>query len=276
MPKPFSKPSRRTALAHVACAHPKALGVASPLTAAPSVARTKVLCPNASRGLVALCCWIALSLAGCKSPGPAIGSLIDEINATYEWTPDTIAAGDVLNVRFAENTAWDHSATVRPDGSATFLGLPSTKVASLRFDTLEAQLTESYSPKFSVRPRISVQLGPRVATHVLVMGEVEKPGEVIFDGNVNFSEALALAGGPLKRTAYLENTLLIRWVAAEARQRVWMFDASREQWKTGPVLRLQPDDVLFVPNTSIDVVDIWVDQYIRLLIPFPYLIPPTY
>jgi protein involved in polysaccharide export with SLBB domain len=226
--------------------------------------------------LTAALCFVALALIGCKSPGPAMNTLIDEINTTYAWSPEIVAVGDVLAVRFAENATWDHSVTVRPDGSATFLGLPAVGVAGLGFSALETQLNQSYAPKLSVPPRISVQLGTREKPHVLVMGEVENPGEVLFDGNVNFAEALALAGGPLKRTAYLENTLLIRWVPAESRQRVWMFDASREQWKTGPVLRLQPDDVLFVPNTSIDVVNIWVDQYLRLMIPFPYLIPPSY
>ncbi len=235
---------------------------------------SKVLCIASWRSVAALLVCLALSLGGCKSPGPPMGSVIEQINATYDWLPETVAVGDVLQVGFAENTTWNHSATVRPDGSAAFLGLPSMHVAGMRFDALEAQLVEGYSPQFSVRPRISVQPGPRAAPHVLVMGEVKTPGAVVFDGKMDFHEALAMAGGPLKTTAYLENTLLIRWVPAEGRQRIWMFDASREKWDTPIPLKMQPDDVLFVPNTSIDVVDIWVDQYIRLMIPFPYLVPP--
>jgi hypothetical protein len=38
---------------------------------------------------------------------------------------------------------------------------------------------------------------------------------------------------------------------------------------------LQANDLIFVPNTPIDDVNIWIDQYIRLMIPFPYLIPTT-
>ncbi|HTF90330.1 MAG TPA: hypothetical protein VK843_18080 [Planctomycetota bacterium] len=216
---------------------------------------------------------LSLCLGGCKTAGPSMNSMIDEINATYEWSPDIVAIGDVLNLRFSESPMWDHSVTVRPDGTATFLGLPIMSVAGMRFDALEARLVQTYSPKFSAPPGIAVQLAVREKQHVVVMGEVTKPGEVVLDARMNFHEALALAGGPLKETAYLENTLLIRWVSAEARQRIWMFDASRDEWKNGAALRLQPDDVLFVPNTSIDVLDTWVDQYIRQLIPVPYLIP---
>jgi hypothetical protein len=32
---------------------------------------------------------------------------------------------------------------------------------------------------------------------------------------------------------------------------------------------LQARDVVFVPNTAIDDVNIWVDQYIRKMIPIP-------
>jgi len=231
---------------------------------------------NAARVIGPMLCGVLISLAGCKSSGPSIESLIGEINATNEWTAETIAAGDVLNVRLAENSSWDHSVTVRPDGSATFLGLPPQQVAGMRSEALESRLDELYAPKFSVEPRVSVQFGTRVTGHVMVMGEVTKPGEVVFDGQMNFHEVIALAGGLRKDTACPEATLLIRWMARERRQRVWKFDASLAHWKSGDALHLQPDDVLFVPNTAIDDVDIWVDQYIRRLLPFPYIVPPLY
>jgi hypothetical protein len=37
-------------------------------------------------------------------------------------------------------------------------------------------------------------------------------------------------------------------------------------------LYLQPYDVVFIPNTPIDEVAIWVDNHIRRMIPVPYVI----
>ncbi len=202
-----------------------------------------------------------------------MGKLVGEINATYEWTEALFAPGDELSVRFAEHVAYNHEVVVREDGTASFAGVGALPVAGTSPRELEARLVERYTPTFATPPRIDVQRSARAERHVVVMGEVMTPGRVVFDGRMTFHEALGLAGGPRKDTALLKQTLLVRWVAGESRQRAWKFDARQEQWGAEQPLYLQPDDVVFVPNTPIDNVDIWVEQYIRRLMPFPLLIP---
>ena len=65
--------------------------------------------------------------------------------------------------------------------------------------------------------------------------------------------------------------VLVRWLPKENGYRGWKIDADPEFWGSPSQVYLQPGDVLYVPNTTIDKLDIWVDKYIRQLIPFPYL-----
>ncbi|HVQ25230.1 MAG TPA: hypothetical protein VMV01_08630, partial [Planctomycetota bacterium] len=109
---------------------------------------------------------------------------------------------------------------------------------------------------------------------IYVMGEVRHPGPLTLspDRRMTMLEALAAAEGPRKETAYLAQLLLVRWNASTGQQISWVMDASEEYWTGAVPLYLQPYDIVFIPNTPIDDVDIWVDNYIRRIIPFPYVV----
>jgi hypothetical protein len=47
----------------------------------------------------------------------------------------------------------------------------------------------------------------------------------------------------------------------------WRIDAREDYWATAEPIYLQRHDLVFVPNTPIDNVDIWIDQYINKTIP---------
>ena len=86
-------------------------------------------------------------------------------------------------------------------------------------------------------------------------------------------EAIGAAGGILKRTGNLANTMLIRRVRGTNELRSWSLDASIERWGESPAVFLQARDIVFVPNTAVDDVNIWLDQYIRQMIPIPNILP---
>lgn len=199
--------------------------------------------------------------------------VVAEINATYGWSRERLVPGDELEVHFDELATHDHNVIVRETGTASFLGIGELPVAGSTPSELERTLVERYSATFAAPPRIHVQLRERAERHVVFMGEVTTPGRVPFDGRMTFQEALGLAGGPLKETALLKQTVLIRWVEGETRQRAWKFDARTRHWGMSEPLYMQPDDVVFIPNTPIDDVDIWVDQYIRRMLPVPIIFP---
>jgi len=214
---------------------------------------------------------LAFTLApGCASSGPALRKVVVDINSTYSWNEDSVAPGDELEVQLADHPTHNHTVIVRENGMASFLSVGEVQVRGASLKELESALADRYASVFAQPAVVTVQLRERAARHVVVIGEVMTPGPVEFDGRMSLEEALGLAGGPRKDTALLKQTVLVRWCANTQEQRAWKFDARLDQWGGATPLYMQPDDVVFVPNTPIDDVDIWVDQYIRRLLPFPF------
>lgn len=223
-----------------------------------------------------LACALALLLGtGCYTHGRALAEVTPEINATLDTEPVRLVPGDTLMVRFPDKEEWEQTVKVRLDGRASFLAIGEMAVGGLTLPEAEARVREAYAKVF---PQLVVSLGTTsLATrNIFVFGEVHEPGAFPIEGRMSLFEALGHAGGPLKATAMLENTLLVRWAPQERRQRFWNIDAAIEAWNVSEPLLLQPYDVIFVPNIPIDNINIWIDQYIRLMIPFPYLIPSPY
>lgn len=220
---------------------------------------------------------LPLVVAGCATPkGPSLAKIAEKVNATLEPATIVLAGGDQLEVRFPYAVTWNQIVDVQPDGSASFLGVGRMIVAGMSPGKLRDTLGQSYARVFE-NPELDVVVKTLGARNVYVMGEVLKPGEIVLgpDRRLSFLDALARAGGPRKESAYLGNTLLVRWSPSTGKQLHWTIDARPETWSGATPLLLQPYDVLYVPNTPVDEVAIWVDNYIRRMIPFPYIIPPV-
>jgi protein involved in polysaccharide export with SLBB domain len=218
---------------------------------------------------------LAIALIGaCATPGRPMTDVTAEINASRVEPGIVLGPGDVLSVRFPELSDWNHETIVRPDGKASFLLLDDMRVAGLTVDVLDRFLTEAYRPhRQSLTLTVMVtSIAPRSVT---VLGEVRSPGAVNLDlnGHLTLVEALARAGGIIKETALMKRLLLVRWDAHENRQLAWEMDARPDQWTGEVPILLQPYDVIYVPNTPVDNVAIFVDQYIRRMIPFPQVLP---
>src|SRR6185295_13884606 len=100
-------------------------------------------------------------------------------------------------------------------------------------------------------PDLDVSVKSLGAHTVYVMGEVLKPGELVIgpDRRLTLVEALSRAGGPIKASAYLAHTLLVRWSASTGKQLSWTIDARPEYWTGSVPPYFQPYDVVYVPNT---------------------------
>lgn len=216
-----------------------------------------------------------LALFSCQSSGgPNLERIAKPVNATLDADNGVLGVGDLLEVRFPYQPTWNQEVLVARDGSTSFTAIGRMIVAGMTFEKLDAALTEAYSKVFE-KPDLAVVLMTPGERKVYVMGEVLEPGEILLgpDRRLTFLQALAFVGGPRKESAYLAHTLLVRWSAATQKQLTWKIDAREEYWRGAEPLYLQPYDVVFIPNTPVDEVAIWVDNYIRRMIPFPYLIP---
>jgi protein involved in polysaccharide export with SLBB domain len=224
----------------------------------------------------ALCALLALG--ACESAGgPPLSDMASIVNATLEPAAVVLAVGDKLSVRFPYSPTWNQESEIAGDGSASFMAVGRLIVAGMSLGQLKDTLGQSYGHVFQDH-ELDVVLSARGARKVFVMGEVKTPGSLELDPDrrLTLLEALARAGGPLKQSAYLAHTYLSRWSSSTGKQLHWTIDAREKNWNGSEPLYLQAYDVVFVPNTPIDEVGIWVDNYIRRLIPFPYIIPPMY
>lgn len=228
-----------------------------------------------------------LLMASCSAVGDSIAEVAEEINASRHAASLPVAVGDTIQVTFPFKSAWDHETRVRLDGTASFNLIDDVAVAGLELSELDTRLTRLYREARSGQEDIDLTLarptagggfqdnsdsGSGTGWDIYVVGEVRNPGPIALQGRaLTLIEAIGAAGGHLKETANLRNTVLVRRLATNE-TRSWRLNADIYQWGDVPPIFLQPRDIVFVPNTAIDDVDIWVDQYIRRMLPFPYLI----
>lgn len=238
------------------------------------------VCALARRGTLALLPLLLAVLAACTSSGTPIPEIAREINATRQTGPMRFVPGDRLAVRFEGNPTLDQRLDVRPDGKASFLMVGEIGVAGKTVEELTKELTSAYgAPNKLINPELSVNIdsssqatqleSPR---RIFVLGEVTLPGAFPYNGeDITIPKAISAARGFDKTSASLESVVLVRWIAKPPGYHGWKIDAGVDYWSSAEQVFLQPGDVLYVPNTTIDKVNIWVDKYIRQLIPFPYL-----
>lgn len=218
------------------------------------------------------------ALASCTTPGKPMAELAREINATRQTGPVSFLPGDRIWVRFAHDQTLDQHVDVRPDGRASFLMVGEIPVAGKTTAQLTQELTTAYTAKLTTPDLVANlesfadntdRVSPR---RYFVLGEVSAAGAYPYAGDdITIPKAIALAHGFDKTSASLESVLLVRWLPSENGYRGWKINAGVDSWSSPEQIYLQPGDVLYVPNTTIDKVNIWVDKYIRQLIPFPYL-----
>jgi polysaccharide export outer membrane protein len=212
-------------------------------------------------------------LVACATYGKPLPEVASEINSTLYTGPTLIEPGDVLDVRFPRKSEWTHSFRVRTDGCVMLPMIGDLRVAGLTVPELGRVLAERYGVTLEgLDVTVNLTDPAGVATEppggVVVSGEVAKPGMVSISGaRLTLLDALGEAGGQLKATALLGNTLMLRRSPLTGLYTAWHIDARTDYWGTAEPIYLQRHDLVFVPNTPIDNANIWVDQYINKMIP---------
>jgi polysaccharide export outer membrane protein len=218
-------------------------------------------------------CGLAVSCATYGTPLPEIAN---EINATLYTGPTLVEPGDSLALRFPGKAEWNQVALVRTDGCMSFPALGEMLVAGNPIGELQRRLAERYEELEILKPPADVILNlgdPAQATTlgqggITVGGEVKTPGLVGMAGErLTLLDALSRAGGHLKGTALLGNTLMLRRSPRSGLYSSWRIDAREIFWDSSQPIYLQRHDMILVPNTPIDNANIWVDQYINRMIP---------
>lgn len=218
---------------------------------------------------IAFCLLVSLLFTGCASPShksAAPSPRTDYGQAAYTPAEYRIQPGDLLDVKFFYNPELNEQVAVRTDGKITLQLVNEVAAAGLTPSELTDSLTQAYSTEL-VTPKIVVIVRVPVAEKIYVDGEVNKAGVLTLSGPTTAVQSIAQAGG-MKDTARPEEIIVIRREAGGA---ITTFQVDVAGVRSGAKddMVLRPNDIVYVPKSSIANVNTWVDQYIRNNIPLP-------
>ena len=172
--------------------------------------------------------------------------------ADTEWTRWTsgryrITPGDVLEVTFPFVPELNQTVTVQPDGYVSLKELPDMRIQGRTVAQIKADLLEAYG-QFVREPALTVTLKEFQGPYFIAGGEVTRPGRYELRSATTLTEALALAGGPV-RGANLSKVVIFRRTAGdqlEAKEINVRTMYARRDLSEDLVLR--PGDMLFIPK----------------------------
>ncbi len=221
-----------------------------------------------TRYALALALGLALALPACgpvlQKPAPT--AQVSQERADYLAQPYRIRAGDALEVKHRLAVELNDVAVVRPDGRISLPLIPSLKVAGLSSDEVEAALRQAYARDLR-NVELSVLVRGFATQRVFVGGEVDKPGMIDLVDGQTVMQAIYAAGG-LRTTARTDEIVVVRH--GENNQRL-VFAVNLKDVVSGTDLeqdtRLLPLDTVIVPRSDIANVNLFVDQYIKGVLP---------
>jgi polysaccharide export outer membrane protein len=225
-----------------------------------------------SFGILALAVMLATSLvAACGphrdyAPYDTVPTMADEQYNVSRLPPYRIQVADRLTIKFQRNPELDQELIVRPDGRISLPFLDEVQCAGMTPDELKAELERRYAGELAV-PDVTVLVSRFGGNRVFVDGEVKTPRMLELTAGMTMMSAIASSGGFLPG-GLREQVILIRRDenGKPAGHSVDLKKVVYGQESEGDVL-LQPFDVVYVPRSKIANAGIWVEQYIRDMLP---------
>jgi protein involved in polysaccharide export with SLBB domain len=217
--------------------------------------------------LMATLAWSLVAISACTTYTPVGAPMLSQapLPPTHT-TPYRMLPGDVLTIHFYGNAELNEDVPIRPDGAISLPFIGDVKAAGLSPGDLSQDLGRRYTGELA-NPRIVVIVKDLASQRVWVGGEVSKPGMIQVKGPLTLFGALQEAGGLLP-TARRKQIVLIRPDAADGRPIGRTIDIRDLESGANPQdVPLQALDVVFVPRNHIASVDVFVDQYIKQLLP---------
>lgn len=214
---------------------------------------------------------LALAAAGGASAAPAdaVQSVPSPHGRYADWTPEDylyrIEPGDELALRFVSNPDLNAPVTVGPDGRGVFPLISGVAVAGLTVEQANAALTEAYGTVLH-HPEVEVLISSYGAAQVYVTGEVKTPGVEPIKGRLTAAQAVAVAGGLLP-TARTGQVALVR-LRPGGPPLVKLLSLSGRLDGADAAFPVLPGDLIFVPRSRIAEVDLFVEHYIKDVLPF--------
>jgi polysaccharide export outer membrane protein len=159
-----------------------------------------------------------------------------------------ISEGDKLSVLVWGRPELSGRRLVGPDGRIS-LPLGDSVPVALRTREEAATALEASLGKFYVRPAVSVEVEDYVGNRIVLLGRVNNPGIIRFDGALTLIEALSRAGAlpVLDKKATLTRCAVVR-----GRDRILWVDlkALLSDGKLDYNIRLRQGDLVYIPDSD--------------------------
>jgi polysaccharide export outer membrane protein len=184
-------------------------------------------------GASILTCCLAVSLVLFGASCQTYNSETLPTSASGE-TPGVLAAGDTIKVAFTTAPEFNQSQKIEPDGRVSLPLIGEVYAVGKSTGQFQSELTQLYKSQLQ-NSDVVVTL-ESVSIPVVVSGEVQKPGKIVFERPATVLEAIMEAGG---FTAYGDPKRISVIRRIEGVQHMQMVDVSQ-------VLRGIPSRVMYV------------------------------
>ena len=214
---------------------------------------------------------VALPLAGCE---PNLGEVSDSSLAETSRVQPTTAPqayvlqpGDNIEVRFAYVADLNQTQIIRPDGKIALPLVHDVQAAGLTPDQLQDTLQKKYQDTALKSPELVVVVRDFNSNKIYVGGEVGNPGAQPLLTQTTVLQAILQANG-FKNTARANEVLIIRQRAGGGYDwQVLNLQKALKGEDFAANIQLAPRDVIYVPRSDIANIDVFVDQYMRQVLP---------
>jgi polysaccharide export outer membrane protein len=204
------------------------------------------------------CAALLLLACGCAS-SPESTAPVPSAPVMGEYR---IQPGDQIDVRFPLNPELNVLTVVRPDGRISLKLVGEAMAEGHTPAELGQALEQAYATELR-DPEIAV-IVRGMAARIYVDGQIERPGEYVWNPQITALQAIAGAGG-LRDTADEDRFVVLRR-GTDGTQQVIAVDLE-EGGEGNRDVFLAPYDLVVVPASGVADVNKWVDQYIRQNIP---------
>jgi protein involved in polysaccharide export with SLBB domain len=221
------------------------------------------------RTLVGAAVLASVALCGCsRIPQGAITS--EQYNATTPRVPSTmpyiLRTGDVVQVRLFSHPELNDRLPIQPDGRIALQLIGEIEVAGKTLAQVRAILTEKYEAQLK-KPSVSISVAEFAKQRIYVGGQVRSPGALNYDPHQTCLQAIMESGG-FSREAETSTVVVLRnqgtstplFIVVNLQQ-----DIGRPGSRSD--LALMPQDIVFVPMSTISQLNQFVEQYITKMIP---------
>ena len=198
-------------------------------------------------------CLLAIAASAQQKTGPAsmpTPTLHPGENTTLRaFEPDaneeyTLGAGDEIAINLPGRTDLSSKHVIGPDGRITLDVAGPIKISNLTREQAALKIVAALAPYYTDLTTATVQVISYGSNYVLLLGNVEHPGEIAFDQTPTLLEALSRGGVQNRLDGSVPETCVIY----RGDQVLWV--DLRQLLETGnPLadLRLRRDDIIFVP-----------------------------